>query len=732
MHAAQFVPIVKRLADIIKHDYQTVNLKDQYQTNHTFENPQNFLEHLGERSRLIDISIMQNSLPLKVFQEYVEESYYPILCFISQDERIFPAVIVNVNGGLEAYLYDETGEETYMQDASQLLQQLRLDSTGLVEFATPFSMHPLVSENDNQLKKVSGPVSRLFNLLGAERKDIVLIYFYAIIVSIISLSLPLGVQSIIEMISGGVIFNSIVLLITFVILGIIIAGALQVMQYFIVEVLQRRIFVKAAFEFSYRIPKVRAEAVFDSYAPELMNRFFDVLTLQKGLPKLLIDLTGAALQIIVGLLLLAFYHPFFVFFGLTLIGALTAIFYFTGPKGLKTSLIESKYKYKVAHWLEEMARTLYSFKLAGPTSLPLKKMDNYVNNYLHYRKKHFRVLMTQFINIIGFKTIVTGGLLIIGSWLVIDRQITLGQFVATEIVIILILAAVEKLITSMSNIYDMLTAVEKIGNVTDIGLEKNGGLSMRYNAKRGMSVKVKDLKYKYPGSGSYSLNGVNLEIAEGERVCIAGFNGSGKNTLAKLLSGFLDTYSGVVTLNSYSLRDIDLSSLRDTIAKNSSHEEIFDGTILENVSMGKGRVGYEDVIWALQNVGLYDMVSAMPNGLQTQLVAGGKVFSESVASKMILARCVAERPQMLILNSVLHELEKPDRLRILNFLVDKQHPWTLTCVSNDPVVMASCDRIILMQDGKVVRQGSYEELQGDELFTEILIYPYKKDDKAAS
>jgi ABC-type bacteriocin/lantibiotic exporter with double-glycine peptidase domain len=295
-----------------------------------------------------------------------------------------------------------------------------------------------------------------------------------------------------------------------------------------VEHLQRRVFTKASIEFAFRIPRLKMEAILGSYAPELVNRFFDILTIQKGLPKLLIDLSSGLIQIFFGLLLLSLYHPFFVFFSIILVTILVLIFFITGPSGLESSINESKYKYKVAQWLEELARALKSFKLAGNTDLPIKKTDYTVNNYLKYRRKHFSILVTQFSFIILFKAAVTGGLLIMGTILVVNREITLGQFVASEVIIILILNAVEKIIMYMDVVYDLFTAVDKIAQVTDLPLEKVGGIDFpKNNNQSGYAIEVKDLKYKYPNGTEYILNGINLNIKAGEKLCIAGPGGSG-------------------------------------------------------------------------------------------------------------------------------------------------------------------------------------------------------------
>ncbi|WP_338876856.1 ABC transporter transmembrane domain-containing protein [Spirosoma sp. SC4-14] len=319
------------------------------------------------------------------------------------------------------------------------------------------------------------PVQRLIRLLANEKKDIGYIYLYALVTGVISLSLPLGIQAVFNLVSGGLLFSSVYLLIGLVIAGVIATGLLLVGQMTLVEILQQRIFAKAAFEFTYRLPRIEPDALSGYYPPELMNRFFDVLTIQKGLPKLLIDLTAATVQIIFGIILLSAYHPVFVGFGVFTVLIIVFICMLYGPSGIKTSLNESKYKYKVVAWLEDIARELpaYRYQQANPaadTLEPIDKMDNLVANYVNYRNQHFKVLRRFFYSGVAFKTIVTGGLLILGTTLVVGREMSLGQFVAAELVIVLITGSVDKLISGIDTVFDLLTAVEKIGAVTDLPL----------------------------------------------------------------------------------------------------------------------------------------------------------------------------------------------------------------------------------------------------------------------
>lgn len=726
MNSLQFVPIIKRLSELTGHGNKLFNFEDRYANALEFGNDiDRFIDLLSDKSEQTEMALLRNAIPHEKVGALLQFVDVPVLFFVREGDRLVPLIVhKNKEGFLEEYRYEPNGKEIRKENISDVENlSFGTDKAGNVVYLVPFPRTSLFSEREKSYEEARhlSPIQRMFRLLKLEQRDIWYIYFYAVIIAGISLTLPLGVQAIMELVSGGVIFSSIVLIIAFVIVGVLAAGILQILQYHIVEVIQRRIFVKAAFEFSYRIPNVRSEAVTQYYTPELMNRFFDILTIQKSLPKLLIDLASSALQIVFGIILLSFYHPAFLVFGLALIGILAAIFYFTGPEGLRTSIIESKYKYKVVHWLEELARSVEAFKLAGHTALPLNKTENLVNNYLYYRKKHFKVLMTQFGNIVGFKTIVTGGLLIIGVSLVIDRQILIGQFVASEIVIILILGAVEKVILSMSTVYDMLTAVDKVGHVTDLPVERQTGIALPVYFNNGISIRIKNLKYQYPDGHKPVLNGINLDIAAGERVCLSGFSSSGKDTLVRILSGILDNYEGLVTFNNISLRDVNLNTLRDIVASNFAIDNIFEGTILDNITMGKASVGLDDVIWALEKVGLADFVNELPNGLQTELIAGGKSWPSSIHVRLTLARCIAERPKLLILNDFFSVLPKDEKRKLLDFLVDRSNPWTLLFISNDPVLMQACDRNIILKDGRVHLQGTFSELNQHPDYRQVVL-----------
>lgn len=546
------------------------------------------------------------------------------------------------------------------------------------------------------------PVQRFFRMLSLDKKEIFLVYAYAIFSGLINLSLPLGVQAIIGFVNSARFSTSLILLIVVVVIGTAAAGIIQVLQLYMTEILQRRIFVRSSFEFAYRIPRFKMEAIENLYAPELMNRFFDTLTVQKGLSKILIDFSSSTLQIIFGLLLLSFYHPFFVFFGIVLVTLIVLIVWFTGPRGLKTSLYESKYKYKVAHWLEEMARVMGTFKLAGETDLPMKKTNEHVEHYLKYRKQHFSVLITQFANIVGFKTIITGGLLILGSVLVVRQEINLGQFVASEIIILLVMSSTEKLIMTLETVYDVLTGLEKIGQVTDVELETEGGRDLAdICGDRGLSVELNKLSYKHANNEEATLHDINFKIEEGEHVAIVGTNQSGKSTLISIISGLLHNYKGSVLFNGIPLRDIDVTSLRDVIGDNLGQQDLFDGTLEENISVGKPDITIDDMLWSIDKVGLSNFFKTLPKGLSTPINPEGQGLSSSIKQKIILARTFAERPKMVVMDNTLTGLDTEDKKRIYNLVTAPENKWTLIVVTDDQDMVDLCDRAIIMEEGRV-------------------------------
>ncbi len=564
------------------------------------------------------------------------------------------------------------------------------------------------------------PLKRFFQLLRLDRKDISYIYINSIFAGLVGLILPLGVQAIIGLISGGDFSASLWLLIGVVTIGTALTGIIKIMQITIMETIQRRVFVRSSFDFSFRLPRLKQDALTRFYPPELVNRFFDTLNLQKGLPKILIDFSEAILNITFGVILMAFYHSFFAFFGVFLGLLLFLVYRFTGPRGLSTSLKESKYKYEVVFWLEEMARSLNTFKMAGYTPYPLRRTDGLVSKYLDNRAEHFKVLKFQYAVIVAFKVSITFALLALGSYLVINNEMTIGQFVAAEIVVILVIGNVEKLILTMESIYDVLTALDKLGFVTDLPVEKSDGLRFdQIDREKPMHLQVENLSFKFEDSDRHTLNGISLEVNPGERVCIAGSQSSGKSTLLQLLAGIYADFEGSIAYNGFPLKSLDLCSLRGNIGDYIQESNLFTGTILENITVGNPDTPLEAIVALAEELGIAAYIRNLPNGYNTLLLPEGRNIPHTSRTKLILLRAVVTRPKLLLAEDFFKSLESKDRDFIASFIARRDAPWTLVAVSSDPVLAAQCDRLLLMEHGQIIAEGTWESLQDHPVFNTV-------------
>ncbi|WP_412984010.1 peptidase domain-containing ABC transporter [Pontimicrobium sp. IMCC45349] len=543
------------------------------------------------------------------------------------------------------------------------------------------------------------PWQRLLGLVKLEKKDIYQVFNYAIFSGLVALSLPLGIQAIVNLIQGAQISTSWIVLVILVTIGVIFSGILQLMQLKIIESIQQRIFMRASFELSYRFPKIKFEELRNYYPPELANRFFDTITIQKGLAKILIDIPTALLQIVFALILLSFYHPFFILFGLLVLALVFMVFKYTAKQGLMTSLKESKYKYRVAHWIQEIARSVISFKLSGRTNLAVEKNDSLVVNYLEARQKHFGVLMLQFIQMIGFKVIITAGLLIVGGFLVINQEMNIGQFVAAEIIILIVIASVEKLILSLEPFYDVLTAIEKLGQVVDKDLENQHG--NQPNFIKDFNVELQNVGYSVEDREMPILLDISLKINSKSRILIQGETGSGKSSLLSLISGVIKPTKGHLFINGLSSESILINHYRAHLGLSINEEAPFEGTIRENISFGDKTISDEDILWAMEKANLSDFLKVQPKGLSTKLYPEGKRISYTVSKKIILARAIVKKPKLLILEDALDQFNIQETNTIIDFLTDKSNPWGVIVISNNKYWTQKCTEVKILSNGKI-------------------------------
>lgn len=547
------------------------------------------------------------------------------------------------------------------------------------------------------------PLERFWALVKIDLRDLSILVSYTMVTGLLSLAVPLAAQAVVNTIAAGIFLQPLIVMTALLFAGLLFVAVLRMFKLRLVETLQQRIFARVVMQLGYRIPKIQARALSEEYIPELVNRFFDVMTVQKAWGKLLLDVPASLLQVTIGLVLMAFYSPWLLAFDFAIIAFILVCSTVLGVGGIKTSIHESFEKYRVAEWLEDLGRCHISFKTHGFPKFILEKSDQLVVNYLDARRSHFAVLFRQSFSTYLFQAIASAGILAIGGWLVINRQLTLGQLVAAELVVLNVLSALEKLIRNCDTYYDLLTGLDKVGHLTDLPLERRTGNDISCTGS-GAELIIQDVCFSY--TDIPVLSKVNLTIQAGERASLVGASGAGKTTLAHILCGLLEPDSGAIEFAGMDIRDLNLPAMRRCIGFVGDANEIFEGTIEENVRMGRDYVSHKDVRWALGIARLNDEIARFPDGVQTQLIASGKNLSRGQVQRLLIARAIAHHPALLILDEAFTGIDERTKIAIVDQLLDSGNPWTLVDISHDAEVVKRSDQVYVLANGQIAEFGS--------------------------
>jgi ABC-type bacteriocin/lantibiotic exporter with double-glycine peptidase domain len=513
------------------------------------------------------------------------------------------------------------------------------------------------------------PWVRLSQLLRLEKNEVSQLYIYAIFSGLIGLSLPLGIQSVVTFIQAGQISTSWVVLVGLVILGVILSGVLQIMQLRITENIQQRIYTRYSFDFAYRFPRLHRLMMKDKNPNELMNRFFDIISLQKGIAKVLLDFTSSSLQIIFSLLVLSFYHPFFIAFSILLIILIYLIFRPMIRLGFQTSLAESKYKYQTAYWLQEIAKADWSFRLTPKGDHSLKRLDSHTADYIKSRENHFEILWKQYGWMIAIKALIVAALLGLGGFLVIDQQMNLGQFVAAEVLVLLLLASVVKLIELLETLYDVFTSLEKLGSLQDLPLAFSD--TMIDSQFTGL-FPIELIPNNQPESPVVTVN-------RGDKILwIGGHQSLAINRLKNLIDTSLSD-SHTPRWNSTVPNAEMICSMYDNVGWFDNDSRLFDGTLRENLTMGRTSISIEEMEQALEVVQLTDFVKLNLNGFDMELGPRQEGISEEDRERILIARALTHHPELLLLSMHGLAIDTPEIVSILHRITTSYPNATIVC-----------------------------------------------------
>lgn len=550
------------------------------------------------------------------------------------------------------------------------------------------------------------PLRRFLDFLWHNRHDVAALVLFNAVSGLFYLAIPLSVQALIAIVASGLLLRQLLVLSGLLLLVLLLVAVLRLLQLRLGELLQQRLVAQVVIRLSGQLPRVPHAVWREHYPPALINRFFEIEKLQKSLSKLLTDTPQATLQILFGLILVALYSPFLFGFDLFFILTVVAIV-LLGRGALETALEESNSKYRLARLLEEIGRCHIALKMGGQLDYFVQKLDHEAATYLHARNRHFWIWIRQVFGSYLLQAVAMTLVLGMGGWLVFQRQLTLGQLVASELVIVILLGAIEKLAANLADLYDLLVSFEKLGFLFDLPVEHYGGHHPP-RLPQGARVVCRNVSYRYP-DGHAILDHLDLHVEPGERVAVVGHSGAGKSTLAYLLCGLLPLQQGRILFNDLDITLFDLKALRRQIALVTPQNEIFHGTIEENITLGR----FVDAVRlrrALELADMEEMLGRLPKGLQTELISEGWNVSEGERIRIQIARAILTEPQLLILDDVFYGIEEAGKRRVVENLLDPKNRWTVIFIGHDPDVVIRSSRIHVLDGGRIVESGTLQEL----------------------
>lgn len=532
------------------------------------------------------------------------------------------------------------------------------------------------------------PLAKIRTLVHLERGDITVVVIYAIFIAILSLATPIAVEAMVTTVIFGVVLWPIIWLAIILLACLALAGTIRLVEMWVIEVLQRRLFVRTVTAFAQRLPATTMDTYESQSGPTLVNRFFDVVTVQKSVSALLLDGVGLLLSIIVGMIVLAVYHPLLLAFDFGLIVALLIVLW-AGRGGVGTGIAESHAKYDVAGWLEEIARIPQTFKTGYGPMLAFQRADELTQHWVENRRAHYRVVFRQYFLAVIVQIVANVLLLGLGGWLVIQRQLTIGQLVAAELIISFVVGSLLKLNKYLDNWYDLCSAIEKVSIVNELPQERANGMPLPVQPQ-GMRIAVNDVQFQLRRT---LLHGQSWAVEPNEKVGLTGKGGSGKSVLLDVLAGFREPTAGNIVLDGFDLRELELNSLRQQV-QIVRDVQLFAGTILDNLCLGRPNPDPHEIREALQAVNLLPLIQSLPDGLETLLTPTGRPLSSSESLRLCLARAILSQPRLLILDGVLDVLDMSESPELLDTLFAPMAPFTLLVASSDAEVLRRCQRVV--------------------------------------
>lgn len=443
---------------------------------------------------------------------------------------------------------------------------------------------------------------------------------------------------------------------------------------------------------------------------EIISRFNDASKIRDAISGVTLTMMIDVLMVIVGGGILYFQSP--LLFSITLIPLIIyGIIVFVFKNSIEEVNRETmQSNAKVTSYLVESINgieTIKAFNAEREVNSETEKRfikliknvfrNGYINN--------FQVTLKSLV-----KGIFSISVLWIGTTQVLSGKISFGELLTFNALLVYFLNPIENIINLQPTLQTAMVAAERLSEILDLTLEKSVDENKKINPEtlKG-DIEFNNLDFRY-GTRSLILKNINIKIKSGERIALVGESGSGKTTLAKLLMNFYQCEKGELIINGYNIKDINVEALRDKIAYISQETFLFNGTIIENLSLGNPYLTYEEIIEACKKAQIHDFINSLPLRYNTLVEENGANFSGGQKQRLSIARAILRKPEILIMDEATSNLDSITERAIEKTIHEFSKDITTIIIAHRLSTIMRCDNIYILEKGEVIEKGSHNEL----------------------
>jgi ATP-binding cassette, subfamily B, bacterial len=296
--------------------------------------------------------------------------------------------------------------------------------------------------------------------------------------------------------------------------------------------------------------------------------------------------------------------------------------------------------------------------------------------------------------------------LLAGAHMVMHRDLSLGTMFTVVALATGILLPLDRLLLTGVELLKLRSYLERLDDVLDVEPEQDPAAVRPVGALRG-EIELQNVSYRFSPGGRPILNRVSLKIAPRQKIAIVGRTGCGKSTLARLIDGLYRPTSGKVLIDGEDLREQDCRAVREQMGVVPQNPTMLDGSIRDNIAPA-GDQSLEDVVRAAKIAAVHGDIMEMPMRYETRVISGATSFSGGQKQRIAIARAVARRPTILVLDEATSSLDTVTEAVVHRRL--SEMPLTLIIIAHRVSTVRNADRILVMDQGAIVEDGTHDEL----------------------